>query len=107
MQKVTLRNWSIVRRGNDPYVPPECQTWVFAGEVYNHPDSHLKDGDKVVTNVPVEVNMQAETFITKSGSRYCLEGPPSTEWTAWMAKRRPPIVRVCGNAVVHGFAGMP
>lgn len=77
-----LKNWSITRRDDNPYLAPECRPYVIQGRVYGH--SRFADGDRITTSQPVKFNMDTKRFITRSGSRYVLVGAPHPKWVAFL-----------------------
>ena len=75
-----LKNWSIVARGSNGYVPPELIVPCLCGRVYGNPS--FKDGDRVQTSQIISVKKRL--IITKSGSVYYLDGPPAEKYLVYL-----------------------
>ena len=75
-----LENWFVLCVG-DLYTPPECQSIILCGEIYEHKGRWKdKDGYKIQTSYIKDV--EGCIVLTSSGSRYLL-GKPSSDYINW------------------------
>ena len=69
MAAARLIDWEVVGQ-RTPYTAPEAMTAHLQGNVYNHPDPNVSDGDFVTTSEMVDSS--GVTVTTKSGTKYIL-----------------------------------
>lgn len=82
-----LEKWGAARTSDyDPYLPPECSTWILSGEVYANP--RFPDGDRIITSKIVEFMVEDDlvTAITASGTVYIL-GEPDPKFIETLAAK--------------------
>lgn len=82
---IKIYDWAIVMgKDQDPFTPPEARDLCIKGKVRNHPK--FPNGGEIHTS-PVDPNsVNGIYFKTLSGSEYCFEGPPSTDYIAFCVR---------------------
>jgi hypothetical protein len=80
-----LENWSITKRGDNPYQAPELWKSVLQGNVYGHSRFDLLDGELITTSVVTAINVKEKWAETHSGSHYEL-GEVDAQWIKWIGE---------------------
>ena len=81
----TITNWAIeqINTGDIRYQAPELYKIGIQGNIYNH--SKFEDNTLILTNYIVHSN--GKIITTASGSKYCIEGPPSKDYKFYCIKK--------------------
>ena len=82
----TLFSWSIERinTGDIRYQAPELHKIGILGKICNH--SKFKDNTQILTTYIIHVD--GKIITTMSGSKYCIEGPPSKDYQYYCNKHK-------------------
>lgn len=80
---VTLKNWKVIYKEADDYLPPEMRPQYLNGEVFGH--HRCQNGEKVCTSSIVDVN--GKFITTSSGTVYQLL-EPDAEYAQWVFETR-------------------
>ena len=82
-----LENWSFTIT-SDPYIAPECQQKLLAGEVYGHPK--FSDGHKVTTSAVFDVDW--EKRIAYCAHREYELGTVNPKFVEWVRTNCPELL---------------